>query len=82
MTMQDVRGELLEDFAYKQKFVAIHYLSWNVSKKLNIGLFETVIWDNANDRGFDVNFVNIANYFADKSQLIIVQDYVLKYSGS
>ena len=26
--------------------------------KLNIGLFETVIWDNANDRGFDVNFVN------------------------
>ncbi len=58
MTMQDVRGELLEDFAYKQKFVAIHYLSWNVTKKLNIGLFETVIWDNANDRGFDVNFVN------------------------
>ena len=56
--MQDVRPELTVDGAYKQKFMAIHYLSWNVSKKLNIGLFETVIWDDANDRGFDVNYLN------------------------
>ena len=58
MWMQDVRPELTVDGAYKQKFMAIHYLSWNVSKKLNIGLFETVIWDDANDRGFDVNYLN------------------------
>ena len=58
MSMQDVRPELTVDGAYKQKFMAIHYLSWNVSKKLNIGFFETVIWDNANDRGFDVNYLN------------------------
>lgn len=58
MWMQDVRPELTVDGAYKQKFMAIHYLSWNATKKLNIGLFETVIWDDANDRGFDVNYLN------------------------
>jgi len=58
MWMQDVRPELTVDGAYKQKFMAIHYLSWNATKKLNIGLFETVIWDDANGRGFDVNYLN------------------------
>ena len=58
MNMQDVRKELTVDGAYRQKFIAMHYLSWNVSKKVNLGLFETVIWDNSNDRGFDVNYLN------------------------
>jgi hypothetical protein len=38
--------------------MANHYLSWNVSNKLNLGFFESVVWTNTNDRGFDVNFVN------------------------
>lgn len=58
MWMQDVRPELTVDGAYRQKYMAIHYLSWNVSKKFNIGLFETVIWDDSNDRGFDINYLN------------------------
>ncbi|MDP3314257.1 gliding motility protein RemB [Lutibacter sp.] len=58
MTMQDVRPELTEDGAYKQKFMAIHYLSLNVTKKLNVGLFEAVVWDDVNNRGFDVNYLN------------------------
>ena len=58
MWMQDVRPELTVDGAYRQKFMAIHYLSWNATKKLNIGLFETVIWEDTNDRGFDVNYLN------------------------
>ena len=58
MWMQDVRPELTVDGAFRQKFMAIHYLSWNVSKKLNLGFFETVIWDNVNDRGFDINYLN------------------------
>lgn len=58
MWMQDVRPELTVDGAYKQKFMAIHYLSWNATKKLNIGLFETVIWEDTNNRGFDVNYLN------------------------
>ena len=55
---QDVRPELTIDGAYKQKFMSLHYLSWNVTKKFNIGLFETVIWDDTNGRGFDVNYLN------------------------
>ncbi|MDO9274641.1 MAG: gliding motility protein RemB [Lutibacter sp.] len=58
MWMQDVRPELTVDGAYKQKYMAMHYLDWNVSKKFNIGLFETVIWDDANNRGFDINYIN------------------------
>jgi len=58
MWMQDVRPELTVDGAYKQKYMAMHYLDWNVTKKFNIGLFETVIWDDANNRGFDINYIN------------------------
>jgi hypothetical protein len=38
--------------------MANHYLSWNVSNKLNLGFFESVVWTDTNNRGFDVNFVN------------------------
>jgi len=58
MWMQDIRSELTVDGAYKRKFMSIHYLSWNVSKKLNVGLFEAVIWDNVNDKGFDARYLN------------------------
>jgi len=58
MWMQDVRPELTVNGAYKQKFMAMHYLDWNVTKKLNLGFFETVIWDDTNNRGLDVNYLN------------------------
>jgi len=58
MTAQDVRPELTVDGAYKHKYIAIHYLDWNVSKKLNLGFFESVIWQDSNGRGLDVNFLN------------------------
>ncbi|MCC1483010.1 gliding motility protein RemB [Winogradskyella immobilis] len=56
--LRDVRDEVVEDGAFLPKYMANHYLSWNVSKRLNIGLFESVVWNNANDRGFDVNYLN------------------------
>ncbi|MDQ5929251.1 MAG: hypothetical protein QG594_1029, partial [Bacteroidota bacterium] len=43
---------------YASKYMANHYLSWNVSNKLNLGFFESVVWTDTNNRGFDVNFVN------------------------
>ncbi|MCK4663441.1 MAG: hypothetical protein KAT68_11285 [Bacteroidales bacterium] len=46
---------------YYEKYSAIHYLSWNISKKFNINLFETVIWggnDTVNYRFFDINYLN------------------------
>ncbi len=58
MWLKDVRDAVTIDKTFATKYMANHYLSWNVSKKLNIGFFESVIWSNDNNRGFDVNFVN------------------------
>ena len=58
MWLKDVRPEAVNDKAFLSKYMANHYLSWNVSKRLNIGLFESVVWTNSNDRGFDVNYLN------------------------
>ena len=62
-SLRDVRPEVTADGAFKTKFMSNHYLSWNVSKKLNVGFFESVIWDNENDRGFDANFLNPVIFF-------------------
>lgn len=58
MWPKDVRPDVTLERTYATKFMANHYLSWNVSNRLNLGFFESVIWTNTNDRGFDVNFVN------------------------
>ena len=58
MWLKDVRPEVTLERTYATKYMANHYLSWNISNKFNLGLFESVIWTNSNDRGFDVNFVN------------------------
>ncbi|APX99336.1 gliding motility protein RemB [Lacinutrix venerupis] len=56
--LKDVRPEVTEDGAFLTKYIANHYLSWNVNKRLNLGLFESVIWANTNNRGFDINYLN------------------------
>ncbi len=56
--LKDVRSEVTEDRTYATKFAASHYLSLNVSNRWNIGLFESVVWTNQNNRGFDMSFVN------------------------
>ncbi|MBU2950514.1 gliding motility protein RemB [Tamlana agarivorans] len=58
MWLTDVRPEVVEDKAFKRKYIGNHFLSWNVSKRLNVGLFESVVWDNSNNRGFDINYLN------------------------
>nr|WP_233074041.1 energy transducer TonB [Flavobacterium sp. IB48] len=58
MWMKDVRPEVTDEKTYATKFMANHYLSWNVSNRVNLGFFESVVWTNSNNRGFDVNFVN------------------------
>ena len=57
-SLRDVRPEVTADGAFLTKYMANHYLSWNVNKKLNLGFFESVIWENENGRGFDFNFLN------------------------
>lgn len=58
MWLKDVTTAETVDRTYATKYMANHYLSWNASKRLNIGFFESVIWANNNDRGFDMSFVN------------------------
>lgn len=46
---------------YPKKFGSFHYLSWNVSKRFQLGLFESIIWqgsDSTHNRGFDFNYLN------------------------
>ena len=58
MWLKDVRPDVTLEKTYATKFMANHYLSWNVSNKLNLGFFESVVWTDTNNRGFDINFVN------------------------
>lgn len=58
MWLRDIRPEVQEDGAFLTKYIANHYLSWNVSKRLNLGFFESVMWANDNNRGFDINYLN------------------------
>lgn len=56
--LRDVRTEVIENGVFKRKFVAIHHLSWNATKRLNIGLFESVLWAKTANQGFDVDYLN------------------------
>lgn len=58
MSLRDVRPAVTADGSYRTKYMANHYLSYNVTKRLNIGFFESVMWMNDNDRGFDFNYLN------------------------
>ncbi|MBS7787222.1 gliding motility protein RemB [Flavobacterium sp. CYK-55] len=58
MFLKDISPEFTADRTYATKYMANHYLSWNATKRLNLGFFETVIWANTNGRGFDMSFFN------------------------
>jgi len=50
-----------DQMGYAKKYMSSHYLSINASKKLNISLFESVIWrmnHAPGSSGFDVNYLN------------------------
>lgn len=48
------------------KFGAFHYLSYNIVKNFNIGIFENIVWrgsDTSQTRTFDVNYLNPIIFF-------------------
>ena len=50
-----------DQMGYAKKYMSAHYLSINATKKLNISLFESVIWrmnHAPGNNGFDVNYLN------------------------
>jgi hypothetical protein len=44
-----------DETPYPKKYGIFHYLSWNATKRLSLGLFENVMWE---PRGLDMSFVN------------------------
>ncbi|MCO4293128.1 hypothetical protein NF867_09655 [Solitalea sp. MAHUQ-68] len=51
---------------YRKKWGAFHYLDWNISKKVSVGLFENIIWmdaDSLGKRGFDWSYLNPLLFF-------------------
>lgn len=62
LNYQNIFAELTEQHApgadtlLNKKYMATHHLSWNVTKWLNIGLFESVIFDRT--KGFELQYLN------------------------
>ncbi|MBI5219166.1 MAG: hypothetical protein HY958_09580 [Bacteroidia bacterium] len=51
---------------FYNKYGTFHFLSWNLTKKINIGFYEAIIWqdrDSTGVRGFDVNYANPVIFF-------------------
>ncbi len=49
-----------------KKYATFHHLSWNATRRLNIGLFESIVWqgsDSTRHRGYDVNYLNPIMFF-------------------
>ena len=57
---QDLKTPVPSNIAFRKKYGTFHYLDINIGKKLNVGLFDAVIWQNdtASGRGFDFNYLN------------------------
>lgn len=46
---------------FLNKYGTFHYLSWNATKRINVALFESIIWqgtDSNRVRSYDVNYLN------------------------
>ncbi|HMN06893.1 MAG TPA: hypothetical protein PKD45_14325 [Flavobacteriales bacterium] len=59
--MRDIREADGNSARFAKKFASMHYLSWNISNRVNAGFFEAIIWqdnDPAYPRGFDLSYLN------------------------
>ncbi len=66
MQFQDFTTKYPYGEPYDKKWGAFHYLDWSVTKWLNLGLFEAIVWQNADSlgtRGFDINYANPVIFF-------------------
>ncbi|MDT3401759.1 gliding motility protein RemB [Mucilaginibacter terrae] len=61
--MQDPRSTKLSyETGNRKKWGVFHYLDWNITNRLSLGFFDSVIWGDADDaghkRGFDFTYGN------------------------
>ncbi|MEJ6981641.1 gliding motility protein RemB [Pedobacter sp. P351] len=59
---QDLKAPVLShDNGFRKKYGVFHYLDWNINKRLSLGVFESIIWqdaDSSGKRGFDLGYLN------------------------
>jgi len=63
---KDIRIDPTDPGTFRDKFSSTHYLSWAISPRFNVGLFETIVWqgqDTLSNRGFDPNYLNPIIFF-------------------
>lgn len=59
--MNDIRGAGGDPGDFHRKYASMHYLSWNATDRINLAVFEAVLWsagDSLYPRGFDLNYLN------------------------
>ena len=57
----DRSSTLSAGFGFDRKWSAMHYLEFSLGKRLNLGFFDAIIWENADStgfRGFDIQYLN------------------------
>ena len=57
----DLISNPTQEFTYDKKYMTLHHLSANITDRLNIGIFESVIWRNNRTpeiSGFDIAYLN------------------------
>lgn len=77
---QHLRDRMPDVAANAKKWGAFQYLSWNVTKWLNLSLFEAVIWqdcDTLGYRGFDLHYANPIIYLRPVEWAVGSPDNVL-----
>lgn len=70
--------------SFNGKYTAFHHVSWNITKRLNVQVFEAVVWqeqDSLVRRGFDVTYLNPVIFYRPAEFSIGSPDNVLLGGG-
>lgn len=89
----DMTGRVLNNNNINpRKYVAMHHLSYNVTKRLNIGFFESVVFgrgDTASNGsyGFELNYLNplifyrsVESYMGSKDKMTVAADFKYNFA--
>jgi hypothetical protein len=65
--LKDINGAFGNASKFTNKYMTAHYLSYNATRWLNVGLFEAIVFQNRNSNpakfGYDVNYLNPVIFF-------------------
>lgn len=67
INMKDFRNPAIKRYSdFKNKYAAIHYLSWQMTPRWRAGFYEAIIWQGTNEqgkRGLEINYLNPVIFF-------------------